>query len=534
MEFRIGINLGDVIEEGERIYGDGVNIAARIEGLAEGGGICISRTAFGQVKNKLKLGYEYLGEHSVKNISEPVRVYRVLMEPEAAGKVIGEEKLKPRQWRWAAIGGVVVLILVAGAMAIWNLYLRLPTVDVVSEQKVGFSLPSGPSVAVLPFVNMSGDPDQEYFVDGLTGNVITGLSGSPRLFVIARNSTFTYKSKPLNVQQVARELGVGYVVEGSVQKVKDRVRITVQLINAATGHHLWSEKYDRDLKDIFALQDEITAKILLALEVKLKEGEQARMRYRGPETPEAFLKASKARAHFLLQTREANALARKEAEEAIALMPENSSLYSLLAAIHLMDLMYGSTRSALISYAQANKCLKKALALDKENSDAYTTLGFLYVMRKQHGEAIAAAEHAVALNPNGADAFAVLGWILSVSGRPEEGVEFLDKAFRLNPLPPGMYFNMLGFALVLSGRYEDGIAVYKKGLDREPTNPRLRIGLAVSYVYSGRQEEAQAEAAEVLKLDPEYSVEDQAKTLPFKNKADTERFVAALRKAGLK
>jgi adenylate cyclase len=381
---------------------------------------------------------------------------------------------------------------------------------------------------------MSGDPEQEYFVDGLTRSVITGLSGNPRLLVIAQNSTFTYKGKPVNVQQVARELGVGYVVEGSVQKAKDRSRITVQLINAATGHHLWSEKYDRDLKDILALQDEITAKILLSLEVKLTEGEQGWMRYRGADTPEAFLKASKARAHFLLQTREANALARKQAEEAITLMPENSSLYSLVAAIHLTDLIYGSTKSPIISYAQANRCLKKALALDRENSDAWSTLASLYVMRKQHDIAIAAAERAVALNPNGADAFAILGWILSYSGRPEEGVEFLNKAFRLNPLPPGHYYSMLSFALNLSDRYKEAIAAYKKGLDREPTNPRLHIGLAASYVYLGRQEEAKATAAQVLKLDPEYSLDDHAKTLPLKNEAAKERLVAALRKAGLK
>jgi adenylate cyclase len=196
--------------------------------------------------------------------------------------------------------------------------------------------------------------------------------------------------------------------------------------------------------------------------------------------------------------------------------------------------VYGSTRSPIIAYAQANRCLKKALALDKKNSDAHTTLGTLYLMRKQHDKAIAAAERGVALNPNGADAFAILGWILSYSGKPEEGVGFLNKAFRLNPLPPGMYFNWLGFALNLTGRYEDAMAVYKKGLDREPTNPRLHIGLAASYFYLGRQKEARAEAAEVLKLDPEYALEDHAKTLPLKNKTDKERYFSALRKAGLK
>ncbi|MDH3558055.1 MAG: adenylate/guanylate cyclase domain-containing protein, partial [Deltaproteobacteria bacterium] len=303
MQFRIGVNLGDVIQEGERIYGDGVNIAARMEGLAEGGGICISGTVYDAIEAKLGLEYEYMGEQEVKNIDKPVRAYRVLSFPGAAAhRVIKAKKHVRRKW----LGFFVTLaVLVCGAAVfIWNFYLRLPTVEIVSERKTEFSLPTGPSVAVLPFVNMSGDPEQEYFIDGLTENVITGLSGCPKLFVISRSSTFTYKNKPVNVQQVAREFGVQYVVEGSVQKAKDRVRITVQLINATTGHHLWAEKYDRELGDIFALQDEITIRIMSALEVRLTEGEQARLRYRGPANLEVFVKKAKALAHFRQLNRE--------------------------------------------------------------------------------------------------------------------------------------------------------------------------------------------------------------------------------------
>jgi len=276
MQFRIGINLGDVVEEGERIYGDGVNVAARIEGLAEGGGICISGTAFDQVKNKLKLGYEYLGDHTVKNIAEPVRVYKVLMEPEHAGKVIGETRPQPKQWRWAAIGAVAILIIVSGVFAIWNFYLR-PDVEPASLEKLAFPLPEKPSIAVLPFTNMSEDPKQEYFSDGITEEIITALSKTPKMLVIGRNSTFSYKGKPVKVHQVAEELGVQYVLEGSVRKAGDKIRITAQLIDALTGHHLWAERYDKDLKDIFALQDEITRKIFTALQVKLTEGEHARL-----------------------------------------------------------------------------------------------------------------------------------------------------------------------------------------------------------------------------------------------------------------
>jgi len=241
MYFRIGINLGDVVEEDERIYGDGVNVAARVESLAKGGGISISGTAYDQLGKKLPLGYEYLGEQSVKNIEKPVRVYRVLTEAEAAGKVIGEIRPKTKQLRGAAIGGVVVLILVAGALAIWNFYLN-PPFEPASEEKMAFALPDKPSIAVLPFVNMSEDPKQEYFSDGLTEEIITALSKVPKVFVIARNSTFSYKGKSVKVNQVAEELGVRYVLEGSVRKAGDRVRITAQLIDAIKGHHLWAER----------------------------------------------------------------------------------------------------------------------------------------------------------------------------------------------------------------------------------------------------------------------------------------------------
>jgi adenylate cyclase len=533
MQFRIGVNLGDVIQEGERIYGDGVNIAARVEGLAEGGGICISGTVYDAIEAKLGLEYEYLGEQEVKNIDRPVRVYRVLSFPGAAAhRVIRAKKHVRRKW----LGFLVTLaVLIFGAAAfIWNFYLRLPTVEIVSERKTEFNLPTGPSVAVLPFVNMSGDPEQEYFIDGLTENVITGLSGCPRLFVISRSSTFTYKDKPVNVQQVARELGVQYVVEGSVQKARDRVRITVQLINATTGHHLWAEKYDRELRDIFALQDEITIKIMSALEVKLTEGEQARLRYKGPVNLEASVKRAKALEYWRQMTREGNALARKELEEAIAMAPESSWLYSLLAATHILDLWLGSTKSNLISFAQATTSVKKAITLDKDNSDAYYCLGQLHLMKREHDEAIAAAERSVVLNPNGADAYAGLGLILALSGRPEEGVEFLKKAIRLNPIPPAYYFNHLGVAYRGSGQYEEAITAYKKAIYKQPTFLFAHIGLAASYVHLGQEVEAHTEAAEVLKIDPEFSLEHWAKTLPYKNKAVTDRYVGALRNAGLK
>ena len=296
MEFRIGVNLGDVVEEGDNILGDGVNVAARVESLAEAGGICISGTVYDQIKNKLAFGYEYVGEQTVKNIKEPVRVYRVLMEPGVkVSEVAAEKKAKPRQWQRMALSLGVVTD--CGSRFYCDLAFLLathsPPREVASKEKMAFPLPDMPSIAVLPFVNMSEDPKQEFLCDGMTEDIITALSKIPRLFVIARNSTFTYKGKPVKVKQVSEELGVRYVLEGSVQRSGDRIRITAQLIDALTGHHLWAERYDRDLKDIFALQDEITMKILTATQVKLTEGGQVwspEKYYKGKQGLDCYLK----------------------------------------------------------------------------------------------------------------------------------------------------------------------------------------------------------------------------------------------------
>jgi len=289
MEFRIGINLGDVIEEGDRIYGDGVNIAARLEALADPGGICISKTAFDHIETKLPLGYEYLGDQTVKNIAKPVGAYRVLMEPRIT--VAGEKeraKIVPFWRRKTILAGGIALVVVIIVAVIWNFYFRPPPMEVASVKKMAFPLPEKPSIAVLPFNNLSGDPAQDYIADGISENIISALSKISEMFVIASNSTFTYKRKPVKVQQVSEELGVRYVLEGSAQKIGNRVRITAQLIDATTGHHLWSEKYDRDMKDLFALQDEITHKIIIELQVKLTEGEQARVSHKSTSNLEAW------------------------------------------------------------------------------------------------------------------------------------------------------------------------------------------------------------------------------------------------------
>jgi adenylate cyclase len=495
VEFRIGINLGDVIREGENLYGDGVNIAERVQSLADGGGICISGTAYDQVENKLGLGYEYLGEQSVKNIAKPVRVYRV------------QEKRGPIPPH--------------------------PPIEVASREKMAFPMPDKPSIAVLPFVNMSDDPKQEYFSDGMTEEIITTLSKVPNLFVIARNSTFTYKGKPVKVKQVSEELGVRYVLEGSVQKSGDRVRITAQLIDALSGHHLWAERYDRELRDIFALQDEITMKVITALQVKLTAGEMAGMIAKGTKNIDAFIKYVQAYELMTKLTKEGNAQAKKVLEEAIALDPEYSRLYMGLAQTHFYDVWLGTTESPDQSLARAFELAQKAISLDDSNAAAHGTLGQVYVMKRQYDKAIAECERAVSLDPNSAENIFRLGFVLNYAARAVEAIPYLQNAIRLNPLPPASYFVILGISYRDSGQYEKAIETCKKALQREPNTQFAYIHMAISYIRLGQEKEARAAAAEILRINPKFSLERYAKMLPFPQPV-ADRVIEDLRKAGLK
>ena len=533
MEFRIGINLGDVIDEEDRIYGDGVNIAARLEAMADPGGICISKTAFDQIETKLPLGYEFLGEQDVKNIAKPVGAYRVLMDAEAAGKVIGEIRPKTKQLRGVAIGALAILILVAGALAIWNFYLR-PPFEPASEERMAFALPDKPSIAVLPFVNMSEDPKQEYFSDGLTQEIITALSKVPKLFVIARNSTFSYKGKSVKVNQVAEELGVRYVLEGSVRKAGDRVRITAQLIDALGGHHLWAERYKKDLKDIFALQDEITMKIVTSLQVSLTEGETARMQAKGTNSLDAYLLFLQGWKEAGSMNKDGNFLGRQLAEKAIALDPKFAVAYNLLATTYMNEVVLGLSDDPRLSLKRAMELTQKAIALDKSLAWPHALLGFLYTLTRQHDKGIAECEQAVNLEPNSAISYFYLSLAFKYAGRPKEAITMAKEAIRLNPIPPGFYYQNLTHLYCLTGQYEEAIAVGKEATRVEPNNFTVRAFLTVAYSLHGREKEARIEAAEVLRINPKFRVDSWAKTIPFKNEAGRELTIGALRKAGLK
>ena len=539
MEFRIGINLGDVVEEENKIFGEGVNIAARMESLAEGGGIRISGIVYDQVKDKLTLKYEYLGKQAVKNIVEPVRAYRVLIEPEASVSAVSRWKRTGLNY-WKRVHPVfkILIALVAAANVVWQFYPHLRTsrspVEEVSKEKMALSLPDKPSIAVLPFVNMSGDPKQEFFSDGITEDVITALSKVPMLFVIARNSTFTYKGKLVNVKQISEELGVQYVLEGSVQTSANRVRITAQLIDALTGHHIWAERYDRDLKNIFALQDEVTRNILTAMQVKITEGEQALHRDKGIRNLNCYLKLLEGKNYANRFDIEGNNLARRMGEEALVMCPESSSTYELLAITHMMDYWLGSTKSPQESIEKAIELARRAIALDDAYAQPHGLLSFLYSIKREYEKALAEGERAVALDPNGADVYAWYAISLTFAGRPEDAIPLFQKAIRLNPFAPAWYFFNLGSALGNTGRFEEAVSAYKKALQRSPDNLLAHVLLGATYSMMGREKEARAEAAEVLRINPKFSLDYFAEAVPYKDRKVINKFIDALRKAGLK
>ena len=390
LEFRIGVNIGDVVQEGDRIYGSGVNVAARIEGLAEPGGVCISRNAYDHIRDKLKLGYEYLGEHSVKNIKQPVRVYKVLMDPKDAGKLVGvKEKPSAKKWIWPLSAAVVVLL----GIVIWQSYQKIITPDFepASVENMAFPLPDKPSIAILPFENLSGNPEDEFIADGISESIITALSKTPSMFVIARNSTFTYKDKPTKVQKIAEDLGVQYVLEGSLQKSKDQLRINAQLIDAINGKHLWAEKYDRNMNDLFELQDDITMKIIAALNVKLTHGEQAAVYAKGTDNLEAYLKVLQGLRQRLRYNKEGNTISQKIAKEAISLDSNYAVAYYLLSISQMREVLLGTTKSPQTSLKLSIENARKAISLDNSFAAAQALLGWLYTMTRQHEKGIAAA-----------------------------------------------------------------------------------------------------------------------------------------------
>jgi adenylate cyclase len=504
MEFRIGINLGDVITDGERIYGDGVNIAARLEGLAEAGGLCISGTVYDQIKTKLALGYEDLGPQAVKNIAEPVRVYRVQLEPGVAipavreqdEKAVGEagRPLPPQggaarrvwagSWRKGALALVGLLLLLGGGVAVWQRAVRpsAPARVVPAAQAPTLAVPETPSIVVLPFVNLSSDPEQEYFSDGLTEDLTSRLSKLAGLVVISRNSAFTYKGKAVKVQEVSKELGVRYVVEGSVRKAGDQVRITAQLIDATTDRHLWAERYDRPLTDIFALQDAIVQQLVTALRLQLTLQEQGVVVHKTTENLEAYESVLRGLEYFYRSTREGNAQARQLFAHAITLDPAYAEAYARLGwTYHLEQAIPWSPGPQTLE--RAFELAHTALALDDSLPWTHILLGWLYIDTQQYEQALAAAARASALDPNNVDSYLMQANVLLGMGRPEEALHAMGQAIRLNPHYPVWYAHTLGWAYILTGRYAEAITAQKTALLRNPNHVSSYVRLAGSYLW---------------------------------------------------
>jgi adenylate cyclase len=488
MRFRIGVNLGDVMAEGENLLGDGVNIAARLEGLADVGGICISQPVYDQVKNKLKLGYEYLGEQEVKNITEPIRTYRVTT-------------------------GVVAFD--AAHAASTNAMLKQP------------------AVAVLPFANMSGDPEQEYFSDGLTEDLITALALWRSFPVIARNSSFVYKGKAADVKRIGRELGARYVLEGSVRRSGQRLRITAQLIDTTSGHHVWVEKFDRDLEDVFALQDEITERIAVALEPALGKAELRRSIAKPPDNLDAWDYFLRGRSHLHEFTKEGTAMARDFYARAIALDPSYGEAFADLACTHSRDLLLEFTDDRAASAAMMYDAARRAVMLDEASSRAHYMLSTAYLWRNEPDLAIAEGKRALELNPNSAETRHALGNKLDLAGDPE-GIAMMEQAQKLNPQDPQrhMHLTFLARAYLKARQYERSMDCARKAIQQRPDYPNAYYILAIALGHAGRTTEAQAALGDCERVHPGF-VRKRAGWQPYANPASNEHLQDGLRRAGL-
>ena len=533
MPFRIGINLGDVIQEEDRIYGDGVNIAARLEGLAEPGGICISKTAFDHIETKLPYGYEFLGDQTVKNIAKPVGAYRVLLEPRVTVAELPKAEKPATARRRRVMIVVTVALVIAITLVVWQLYIRRPSVAPASIDKMAFPLPDKPSIAVLPFKNLSDDPTQEYFCDGMSEDLITDLSKISGIFVIARNSTFAYKGESVKINQVAEELGVRYVLEGSVRKADKQIRINAQLIDAVTGHHLWANRYDGNLENVFALQDKITQKIIGALAIKLTANEKNDLAFRGTDNINAYDAFLQGWDYYLRSTPDAFKKAIPFFEKALALDPNYGAAYAALALTYWSGsyAYYETGILGLSSIIEGRLLARHYLeqALKMPSSLSHRIASSMALNRRQFKEAIEEAERAIALEPNDASCQYTMAEALVYGANPHRGIEYIETAMRLDPRFQTNPLYLFGIAYFCMEQYEKAVSFLERAFKRIPEPGQRLYPLVAAYAHLGRYKEAK-KAAELWQqqLGLKYTMYH----FPFKDPEVAERFVDGLIKAG--
>ncbi|WVT72893.1 adenylate/guanylate cyclase domain-containing protein [Sinorhizobium chiapasense] len=531
LDFRIGINLGDIIVEGDDIHGDGVNIADRVQGLAHPGGIAISGTAYDQISSKLKVGFASLGWQPVKGLGEPIRVYRVLLEPEAAGKTFGEKKGRAAR-QGVAIG--LAALLLAVAIAWWQPWTLISSID--PAQRFAYPLPDQPSVAVLPFINVSGDSDHDHLAEGLTDDLITELSKVSGLFVIARHSVFALKGSADKIQDVAAELGVHYVLEGTLQRADQRLRINVKLIDAVSGLSLWAERYDRQYADLFAVQDDVIGKIIAALEVKLSEGERDQLARIPTDNLEAYDNYMRAEQQGLIW-RDVDTYRQTLSfyQRAIDLDPNFADAHAGIArvAVDVWRNDYNYLWSAAVARKIAYDAAGQALKLDANNARAHTVLALLQLVDGRATEAKESALRAVSAQPNDAEALANLALVLAQTGEHAQAIEDIDRALRLDPSPSSSLQLLAGIVYYTARRLDRAIPLIEAASEALPKVEAAREYLASAYAQRGDQQGAAAEAAELLKLFPDTNLTYYGYLYDYWREEDLYRHLFGLRVAGI-
>ena len=538
MAFRIGVNLGDVIVEGDDIHGDGVNVAARLEALAEPGGICMSRAARDQIRDRMDIALEDMGEVEVKNIVRPVRAFRIGNFGQASEATVaqpvtsGRRRRNPMQLRIAA--AIAVLLVVAGGAALW-LKPWASDLEAASIDRMAFPLPDKPSIAVLPFADQSAAHDQEYFADGITDDIITDLSKVSGLFVVARGSTSAYRRKPASVRQVSEDLGVRYVLEGSVRRSGTKIRVTAQIIDALKGVYLWSDRYDREINDIFAVQSEITEQVVKAMSVTLKANEHDRIFQKYVANIDAYDTFIRARSVVDAPSRANIGKGQKLFERTIALDPGFAGGYAGLSFNYSVKARFRYGKRPGEDARKALDLAQKAIAIDSKFPWSYIALAGAYLANRQYDNAVDAARRAVSIQPNDYEANLFMGFYLNFAGQPDLAVKYLEAANNMSRIDTVRGLSFLGMAYFTDRRYADSIAKFQRRFEKFgiAANPIAHVFLAAAHVKLGNMDDAKKSAERFRRLTPRFRMSKWLWINNYKRQEDRTQLYAAAVRAGI-